>query len=123
MKTATSLGNLDAATHNTAPFHQAWKVTQAPNWDRAACGDHDDPGLWSTTRPVSERSREAIKADRRIRAAKVVCAGCPIRQPCGQWAVANKLSGIWGGLELRLTARPPGRPPSTPKEGLHDHCA
>ncbi|MFT4126783.1 MAG: WhiB family transcriptional regulator [Gordonia sp. (in: high G+C Gram-positive bacteria)] len=32
--------------------------------------------------------------------AAAVCAGCPIREACGAWGRANRMSGVWGGLRL-----------------------
>lgn len=33
-----------------------------------------------------------------VRAAKAVCAGCPVRERCLQWALdAGETEGIWGG--------------------------
>jgi WhiB family transcriptional regulator, redox-sensing transcriptional regulator len=44
-----------------------------------------------------------------VRAAKAVCAECPVRQPCLEYALKwNHLSGVWGGLserERRLVRR------------------
>lgn len=32
--------------------------------------------------------------------AKRVCAGCPVRDPCLQWAISSGVDhGIWGGLD------------------------
>jgi WhiB family redox-sensing transcriptional regulator len=34
--------------------------------------------------------------------ARRVCAGCPVRQPCLDYAITNRIaSGIWGGLTER----------------------
>jgi WhiB family redox-sensing transcriptional regulator len=34
--------------------------------------------------------------------ARQVCAGCPVRQPCLDYAIANRIvHGIWGGLTGR----------------------
>lgn len=33
----------------------------------------------------------------RVRAAKQVCAGCPVRTPCLAEALRNGHAGIWGG--------------------------
>ncbi|MEV1292109.1 WhiB family transcriptional regulator [Pseudonocardia sp. NPDC049635] len=42
--------------------------------------------------PASARSR-------RERAAKLICAGCPVRQPCAVHALVNReVHGVWGGL-------------------------
>jgi hypothetical protein len=36
------------------------------------------------------------------RPARQVCAGCPVRQPCLDYAITNRIShGIWGGLTER----------------------
>ena len=60
------------------------------NWrDQAACRD-SDPELWF---PVSE----AIVHDDVIQAAFSVCAGCPVRAQCLQWALDHDEQGIWGG--------------------------
>jgi WhiB family transcriptional regulator, redox-sensing transcriptional regulator len=34
-------------------------------------------------------------------AAKAVCAGCPVRQPCLDFAVATNQPGVWGGTSDR----------------------
>lgn len=45
------------------------------------------------------------------RQAKVVCAGCSVRQECLDYALDNEQIGVWGGLtgnerrRLRRTAR------------------
>ena len=55
-----------------------------------------------------------------IRAAKAVCQGCPVQEPCLQFALeTNQGSGIWGGTteEERHRIRRawvPGRSPQTP---------
>ena len=34
--------------------------------------------------------------------ARQVCAGCPVRQPCLDYAITNRITyGIWGGLTER----------------------
>jgi WhiB family transcriptional regulator, redox-sensing transcriptional regulator len=34
--------------------------------------------------------------------ARQVCAGCPVRQPCLDYAISNRIAyGIWGGLTER----------------------
>ena len=34
--------------------------------------------------------------------ARQVCAACPVRQPCLEYALSNRItSGIWGGLTER----------------------
>jgi WhiB family redox-sensing transcriptional regulator len=46
--------------------------------------------------PDGERSRAR---NRRIASAKAVCAGCPVRTDCRNYAIgAGETFGIWGGL-------------------------
>lgn len=41
----------------------------------------------------------AAARERRERAAKAVCAACPVRQSCAVHALADReLHGVWGGL-------------------------
>ena len=38
--------------------------------------------------------------------ARRVCARCPVRQPCLDYAISNRIvHGIWGGLDLAGTPR------------------
>src|ERR1700691_5888683 len=45
----------------------------------------------------------------RIRAAKAICQGCAVRDPCLSYGLATRQDGIWGGttLEERRTIRQP----------------
>jgi WhiB family redox-sensing transcriptional regulator len=59
-------------------------------WELAAC-KKADPELFF---PVSE----AGPARCEVAAAKAVCAGCGVRQPCLDYALAtSQLHGVWGG--------------------------
>lgn len=82
------------------PYSDDWR-------QRAACRDLD-PELFF---PVSEIGPGAHQADR----AKSVCAGCPVRTACLEYALDNGLDhGIFGGtteterraLRRAGTARP-----------------
>jgi Transcription factor WhiB len=60
------------------------------------------PELYITNRPTPGR--------RRTRAAKTLCALCPVQQECADWAIDTaEPEGIWGGLtpDERAAARPP----------------
>jgi WhiB family redox-sensing transcriptional regulator len=47
--------------------------------------------------PVSDEEAEAAKA---------VCAACPVRQPCLEYALANReRDGVWGGATERERRR------------------
>jgi WhiB family transcriptional regulator, redox-sensing transcriptional regulator len=66
-------------------------VTWRLSWSRqAACHDVSDTMFYP------ERGRGMMLA---VKAAKRICAGCPVRRPCLNYALANdERHGIWGGL-------------------------
>ena len=71
---------------------------QIPDWDdarwrdRAACRD-SDPDLFFP----AGRAGPAIEG---IRAAKALCATCPVRDRCLTFALeTNQEAGIWGGAD------------------------
>ena len=67
-------------------MNQAWR-------QRAACSGVD-PDIFY---PASDE--EAI-------AAKAICAQCPVRQPCLEYALTNReRDGIWGGATERERRR------------------
>lgn len=54
-----------------------------------------DPELWF---PVGEPGSPGYKA--MAAPARVVCADCPVRSACLDWALASgQDEGIWGGLD------------------------
>jgi WhiB family transcriptional regulator, redox-sensing transcriptional regulator len=78
-------------------------VTAMTGWrDFAACRDLE-PDLFfppGTTGPAADQVAEA----------KQVCASCPVRQACLDWALRNREGhGVWGGMdedERRAAAAP-----------------
>jgi WhiB family redox-sensing transcriptional regulator len=62
--------------------------TRDQSWrEDAACLSHDDPDIWFPG-PNDEACRKA----------KDICAGCPVREPCLEYALANHIrDGVWGG--------------------------
>ena len=74
-------------------------------WRESAACRHADPELFF---PISSIGRGAAEAQQ----AKAVCARCPVRQPCLDFALATGQEfGIWGGYderELRLLQREKG---------------
>lgn len=61
------------------------------DWRQAAACAHADPDLFF---PISSTGR----ALRQISEAKAICAGCPVRQACLEFALEHDLKhGIWGG--------------------------
>jgi WhiB family transcriptional regulator, redox-sensing transcriptional regulator len=63
-----------------------------PDWrDGAACRDAD-PDLFFPDGDI--RSARA-----KVKTAKLICRGCPVRTICLSWALASDQEhGIWGGL-------------------------
>ncbi len=63
----------------------------ATNWRSAAACLLADPDLFF---PISS----AGPAERQIARAKRICAGCPVRQECLEFALSQgQAYGIWGG--------------------------
>ncbi|CAM5507184.1 hypothetical protein GCM10010390_65200 [Streptomyces mordarskii] len=91
--TAPTLSTRRATTH-AAP---------ARDWRHdAACRDEDADLFF----PVGISGRAIVQAED----AKAVCARCPVRRQCLEWATETvQDSGVWGGLteqERRLLRRP-----------------
>lgn len=58
--------------------------------ERAACRD-SDPDLFF---PIGRTGPNAVQVDE----AKAVCAGCPVKDTCLEWARNfGPVEGIWGG--------------------------
>lgn len=62
-------------------------------WERAACRGQDAGYFfapsWFETRD-EKLGREAV--------ARAICARCPVREPCLEYALANREPhGVWGG--------------------------
>ncbi len=64
------------------------------DWRRQAACRGVDPEVFY---PVNDDDAEE---------AKEVCAGCPVRQPCLEWALQDRERfGVWGGLTERERRR------------------
>jgi len=60
----------------------------------AACRDHPNPDLWFPE--LVPPGPGAVAYDHE---AKRICAECPVRAACRDFAVVNKIDhGMWGGL-------------------------
>jgi len=69
------------------------------NWRAAGACLHADPDLFF---PISDQGRAAVQ----IAKAKAICASCPVRRPCLDFAMANEPAyGIWGGATLKERER------------------
>jgi WhiB family redox-sensing transcriptional regulator len=72
------------------------------DWRSASACRHANPDLFFPV--ATAASGQAAQ----IAAAKAICAGCPVRSQCLEFAQANQLTyGIWGGTtpEDRVRAR------------------
>ncbi len=64
------------------------------SWRQEAACRGADP---ETFHPITDDEAEAAKA---------ICAGCPVRQPCLEHALSNREhEGIWGGTTARERRR------------------
>ncbi|QYN41215.1 WhiB family transcriptional regulator (plasmid) [Pseudonocardia sp. DSM 110487] len=80
------------------------------NWRLLAkCGDVDDPELFF---PVAQPGTEPYA--RQVAKAKAVCAACPVRAKCLEYALPRDVVGVFGGhdeferQELRRATRDRG---------------
>lgn len=59
------------------------------DWAGAACRGDEHPDRWfpDPSEPFDYAAR--------------ICARCPVAAACGDYAVATRQSGVWGGREYR----------------------
>lgn len=93
------------------------EITIAVNWALARCADHRlarEHGVESMTDLFFSDEIPAI------RAAKAICATCPVAEACLAGAVDRREPwGVWGGQlfkdgKILAVKRPRGRPPKDP---------
>ncbi len=93
------------------------EITTAVDWTLARCADDQvvtDAGVASMTDLFFSDEIPAI------RAAKAICAACPLVDPCLAGAVQRREPwGVWGGQlfkdgKILAVKRPRGRPPKDP---------
>jgi WhiB family redox-sensing transcriptional regulator len=92
------------ALNRVSGYAKAPRLANEANWRLAAACRWTDPDLFF---PLSESGKSLDQ----IAEAKVVCAGCPVRRECLEFALRTRLQGIWGGLtelERHSAARPVG---------------
>ena len=72
------------------------------NWFREAACQEADPDLFF---PMGK----AVTTVSQLAAAKEICARCPVRAPCLEWALRTDAEyGVWGGMsedERRIIRR------------------
>lgn len=75
---------------------------------------HFDAGMLPDLPDAACRGVDAdlFFADGRALAAKRVCGGCTMRQPCLAYAVQARVQGVWGGTDEAERRRLVGRPNS-----------
>jgi len=81
-----------------------------PDWRVAAACRDIDPELFFP-------DGDTRSARARVKAAKLICRGCPVNAACLSWALASgQQAGIWGGLtedeRRRLLRRDHGSRPA-----------
>jgi WhiB family transcriptional regulator, redox-sensing transcriptional regulator len=97
----TSDNKIIGGRTQAAGYMPAARLATKASWRLAAACRPTDPELFF---PPSESG----KAREQIAEAKAICAGCPVRRQCLEFALRTRQThGIWGGLtELE---RRPGR--------------
>lgn len=70
--------------------------------------EEDDNYAWAAKAACLGMARRAGNYDlffeeENIKEAKLVCADCPVRRPCLEYAVAEKMKfGVWGGFSYAM---------------------
>jgi WhiB family redox-sensing transcriptional regulator len=69
-------------------------VARSSWWERAACRGQDAAYFFAPSwfeKRAEKLAREAV--------AKAICARCPVREPCLEFALARRdPHGVWGGM-------------------------
>lgn len=69
-------------------------LSSTPDFPQAVCAKSYDPDLWFP------ETNAQLKAD--IKVIKLLCASCPHRIECAQFAIDEDIQeGVWGGLTPR----------------------
>jgi WhiB family transcriptional regulator, redox-sensing transcriptional regulator len=72
------------------PIRRAEREERRDWWKSAACQDAD-PELFFPVSAVGPGREDIARA-------KAVCASCPVRRPCLEFALAtHQVHGVWGG--------------------------
>ena len=79
------------ALNRISAYATAARRADGVSWRQAAACRSADPELFF---PLSGSG----KALEQIAEAKVICAGCPVRRQCLEFAARTRPHGIWGGL-------------------------
>jgi WhiB family transcriptional regulator, redox-sensing transcriptional regulator len=78
-------------------------------WAKSAVCSQTDPEMWF---PEKGNGNTAIKA-------KEICQGCPVREQCLEYALANNEQfGVWGGMSFNERQKHKHRQPRQPRT----HC-
>ena len=73
--------------------YQQLELLEAGWRDEAACAMRTVPPL----RHFFPDPTHLVPGSKKIRRARRVCAGCPVRRPCLQLAIDEELTGVWAG--------------------------
>jgi hypothetical protein len=66
-------------------------VYEVPNFENPPCA-YTDPEIFF----ASELPGVSVVED--YRQARKICFQCPYREPCAEYALHNRVKGVWGGL-------------------------
>lgn len=93
------------------------EITTEVDWALARCADDGLAAQAGVASMTDLFFSDEIPA---IRAAKAICATCPVAEPCLEGAIARREPwGVWGGQlfkdgKVLAVKRPRGRPPKDP---------
>ncbi|MFE6775190.1 WhiB family transcriptional regulator [Streptomyces sp. NPDC057702] len=90
----------EGSTVGVAPREEATATAEpGEGWWRGAACVYEDPELFF---PVGSATARVLQQERE---AKAVCARCPVKRACRDWALATgQAHGVWGGTSERERA-------------------
>lgn len=84
--------------------------------ERGACKDYPRPDVFFN----DDSAKPGAAVRRSVREARLVCAGCPVRQECLDYSIrADEPFGVWGGLDRWDRMHLLGKKPTRFSEKLH----
>ena len=80
--------------HLDLPKPRLARPGQGEEWrDWAACNENDTHLFYPESRGLAGRNA--------VRQAQKICAGCPVKKQCHQYAIENyETNGVWGGEDM-----------------------
>lgn len=72
-------------------------MTGTPEWMAEAACRGVSTDVMVPRPPTRGRPEDELRYHRDVRAAKAICAGCAVVEPCLEWAITRREVGVWGG--------------------------